>query len=472
MRSSDRAAARERRVAVRLAIDLGKAEREGAAGLRRRQDARLASLVAHARVYSPYFRRAYAGLAYSPVTLSDLPVTAKPDLMAQFDDWVTDRRVTRDLLDAFVADPTLSGVRFLDRYFVCRSSGTTGRPGIFVADRRAIAALYAVYAFTGSRLLRRARWRRLLAAGMRQARLVGTGGHFAGAGLVDLTQHDGTQVFGQHLVVSVQQPLAETVAQLNEFDPAILMGYPSAIRQLVHERSAGRLRIQPGLIGTGGETVSIDERRQMATAFGAPVIDGYASSECLLMGVTCRQEWLHYRSDWMILEPVDADHAPVSPGQPSHTVLLTDLSNRVQPIIRYDLGDSVLVRPDRCGCGSVLPAMRVVGRRDDVLRFAGDGGEVEVLPLAITADLETVRGLDQVQLLQVSPTRLSVRLHCEDRERREVVWQQVAALLRSFLDRQGLTNVVVALDDQRPEPLGASGKFRQVIGATASPRTQ
>jgi phenylacetate-CoA ligase len=460
--------ARHGGMAVRIAIDLWRAEREGVAGLRRRQAARLASLVAHARVYSPYFRRAYAGLGYGPVALSDLPVTAKSELMAHFDEWVTDRRVTRDVLDAFVADPTLSGVRFLDQYFVCRSSGTTGSPGIFVADRYAITVLYATYVFAALRLLRRSRWRRLIAGRMRQARLVGTGGHFAGAGMVALGQRDGTRMSARERVFSVQQPLADMVAELNAFDPAIVMGYPSAIRQLARERSAGRLRIRPALIGTGGETVSIAERRQMARAFNAPVADGYATSECLMLATTCRDEWLHYRDDWMILEPVDEDHRPVPPGQPSHTVLLTDLSNRVQPIIRYDIGDSVLVRPDRCGCGSVLPAVRVVGRRDDVLRFAADGRVVEVLPLAITAELEAVSGLERIQLVQSDPRRLTVRLLCGDGAREEAVWQHVAAVLRSFLRQQGLEHVVVALDDQRPDPLGASGKFRQVIGATGT----
>lgn len=89
----------------------------------------LASLVAHARVYSPYFRELYSGLAFGPVTLTDLPVTHKPELMARFGEWVTDRQIRLDDLEAFAADPTLSGVRFLDEYFVCRSSGTTGHPG-------------------------------------------------------------------------------------------------------------------------------------------------------------------------------------------------------------------------------------------------------------------------------------------------------------------------------------------------------
>jgi hypothetical protein len=112
-----------------VVADLWKAEAEGTAGLLRRRDERLASLVAHARVYSPYFREAYSGLGFGPVTLTELPVTHKPELMERFDDWVTDRRIRRDDLEAFIGDPSLSGVPFLDDYFVCRSSGTTAIRG-------------------------------------------------------------------------------------------------------------------------------------------------------------------------------------------------------------------------------------------------------------------------------------------------------------------------------------------------------
>lgn len=55
-------------------------------------------------------------------------------------------------------------------------------------------------------------------------------------------------------------------------------------------------------------------------------------------------------ADWVLLEPVDERHRPTPPGVPSHTVLLTNLANRVQPLIRYDLGDSVTLLDRPCQC--------------------------------------------------------------------------------------------------------------------------
>ncbi len=55
----------------------------------------------------------------------------------------------------------------------------------------------------------------------------------------------------------------------------------------------------------------------------------------------CAHGLFHVNSDWYILEPVDEDYRPVAPDVGSHTVLITNLANRVQPLIRYDLGDRV-----------------------------------------------------------------------------------------------------------------------------------
>ena len=60
----------------------------------RRQRARLQELVRHARTASPYYRSLYRNVPSGPVHLASLPVVYKRDLMAHFDDWVTDPDIT------------------------------------------------------------------------------------------------------------------------------------------------------------------------------------------------------------------------------------------------------------------------------------------------------------------------------------------------------------------------------------------
>lgn len=93
---------------------------------------RLNEIVAFARANSPYYRDLYRDL---PARVEDsrlLPVTDKKQLVARFDDWVTDREVTLEKVRAFIAKPELVGENFLGKYLVGTTSGTTGTPGIFL----------------------------------------------------------------------------------------------------------------------------------------------------------------------------------------------------------------------------------------------------------------------------------------------------------------------------------------------------
>lgn len=61
-----------------------------------------------------------------------------------------------------------------------------------------------------------------------------------------------------------------------------------------------------------------------------------------------QQGRLRVNADWVILEPVDADHRPLPNSQVSHTTLLTNLANPAQPLIRFDIGDRILIESEAC----------------------------------------------------------------------------------------------------------------------------
>jgi phenylacetate-CoA ligase len=209
---------------------------------------------------------------------------------------------------------------------------------------------------------------------------------------------------------SALSPLPELVRELNAFRPTSLVGYPTLIRLLMQEHVAGRLTIEPELVTTEGEWLSPATRVQIEVTFHCTVRDNYGASEFLVIASDCGHGWCHVNSDWVVLEPVDRVYLPVAstpPAQASHTVLLTNLANRVQPIIRYDLGDSVTVSADPCSCGSPyppFPAIRVEGRRDDIMYAqAADGRMVPLLPLALVSMAEETPGVKRFQIVQVDP---------------------------------------------------------------------
>lgn len=449
---------------IAVVIDLLRARHGGGAGIAERQQQRLSALIAHARTNSVFYQRLYAGVPTQPM-LVDLPPVTKRQLMSSFDEWVCDPEITLARVREFIAGPSPVGTAFLDRYFVCSTSGTTGHPGLFVHDRRACIVYEAMSVPIDLAWLSGWQWVRMLQRRARWAVVVGTGGHFAGEGWIAYLARRHWWRRGSWRSFSLQMPLAQLVAELNDFGPVILTSYPSALELLAAEQSAGRLRVNPAIVELGGESVDAAGRARIRAAFGETVVhDAYAASECLLIAFDCREGWLHVNADWAILEPVESDYSPTPPGRRSHTVLLTNLANRVAPIIRYDLGDSVTARTDRCPCGSPLPAIRVEGRRDDVLHLQSPGGEsIAVLPLAVGSVIDEVPGVYRSQLVQTGASEVMLRLQIQPGARPEQVWDRVCAALSDYLAAQGLSGVSVTRDSEPPRSSPTSGKFRQVI---------
>ena len=127
---------------------------DGDGGRRRRHVADLESLLPEyqdrmevAVERSPWHRERLARAGIDPRRLTDvdvdrLPVMTKDDLMESFDDIVTDRRLSRELCERHLAEPS-GDAYLLDEYRVVASGGSSGRRGVFVYGWRAWAICYA-----------------------------------------------------------------------------------------------------------------------------------------------------------------------------------------------------------------------------------------------------------------------------------------------------------------------------------------
>ncbi|MFD1536253.1 phenylacetate--CoA ligase family protein [Nonomuraea guangzhouensis] len=445
-----------------LAREARRAMREGPAAIARRQRAHLVEMVAYARANSPYYRELYRDLPEQVDDPTLLPVTNKKLLMGRFDDWVTDREVTLERVQAFVSDPALVGERFCGKYLVATTTGTSGVRGIFLIDQRSMA----VETSLGSRASAGVGVGdviRTLARAGRSAIMSAPGGHFLSAAGTARFQRDSPLLGRAMRTFSIHQPMPELTAELDRYNPAILVGFLSMLTLLAGEQEAGRLSIHPVLIIVGGETATAADLERLATAFGAKVRVAYAATECGFLSVGCRHGWYHVNSDWAVLEPVDADHQLVAPGELSHTVLLSNLVNRVQPILRYDLGDSVLLRPDPCPCGSPLPAIQVRGRAADMLTFpTGRGENISISPMAFGTLLDRAPGIEQFQIVQTEPTTLRVRLRPEDGADAERVWQAVRGEITHLLTEHKVGDVTLERAEEPPQQ-APGGKYRRII---------
>ncbi|MCC6198001.1 MAG: phenylacetate--CoA ligase family protein [Burkholderiales bacterium] len=427
----------------------------GVAAIAAAREQRLAERLAQARMHSPYYRRAWHTLPAGPLALTDLPVVTKAQLMTAFDDWCTDRAIAWRDVEAFIAARAHIGERFRGRYAVWTSSGTTGAPGVFVQDPGALAVYDALVSvqLVGPAL---GDWSAAARRG-RAALVTADSDHFAG--IAFWRRQAQRKPWLDMRTFPVAAPLATIVAGLNDYDPAFLASYPTMLTLLAGEQGAGRLRLSLTGMWCGGETLSAAARIAIEDTFGCPLANEYGASECLSIGYACRHGAMHVNADWVVLEPVDRDYRPTPPGELSHTVLLTNLANAVQPIIRYDLGDRVRMRATPCPCGNALPALEIEGRTDDILSLtAGDGTRVKLVPLAIATVVEDAARIYRFQIVQSAPDALCLRLSHADRVRNPAALRA----LRAYLDAQGLANVTVRLDEAEPGE-ARDGKLRQVV---------
>ncbi len=209
--------------------------------------------------------------------------------------------------------------------------------------------------------------------------------------------------------------------RLHAFRPAYLYTYPSAAHRLANEvldRGADPPRGLKVVVLTGEPPYAF-QRRQIQAAFGCPVTVEYGSSEVGCMAFECPHGTLHVMSENVYLE-----QGP-EPGLGNAAALVvTQLHNRVFPLLRYRLGDLGVVRPPTCPCGRGFPEVQVVGRTDEVLTGGG-----EVLPARGVLDRvfdllpDPLQG--RVRLRHPAPGRVVVEIHegvdAELRRARDVV---------------------------------------------------
>jgi phenylacetate-coenzyme A ligase PaaK-like adenylate-forming protein len=393
---------------LRASRKLAEVERWPRERIDRLQRERLDALARYASEHSPFWRER---LPRGRVELSAVPILTKAQMMERFDDLVTDPRLRiRELLGHLEAirDDAL----YLGRYRVMTTSGSSGRKGVFVYDRAGWASIASMF-------LRRSDW-----VGVRprlpRLRLAIIGGgsptHMSqrGSRSLDVGIH-------RLCALAVTQPLEELVERLNSFRPQFMNTYPSTGAVLAEEQLSGRLRLDLEGLTTNSEPLTPSLRERLELAFGVRPTDFYATTEGLY-GQECEMGSMHLFDDMCIVENVDEDGDPVPPGEAGSRLLLTNLFNRVQPLIRFEIADMVSVDPEPCPCGRALMRLRSLeGRAEDVLHLRG----VAIHPLQfamVTADPD-VREFQVVQqgdslLLRVAlrdgaagaPERLGSRL--------------------------------------------------------------
>lgn len=300
----------------------------------------------------------------TPAEIRTIPPMTKHDVMEHWDAIVTDPNVTLAEAEAHLTSVTADAY-FRDEYHVIASGGSSGRRGVFVYDWHGWAVSYLGTA-------------RGLVATMHRMQ-VDPNGVFATVS-ADLATHATAAIAQTFADVTrpivrapATLPVSEVVSILNQAQPLVLHAYPSMLPALCEEARHGRLRIAPTLIWSTSEPLMPDVRLAAETMWRCAVLNGWAASESIGGAFSCGSgAGFHIGEDLNIIELVDEAGHPAARGERAAKILMTNLYNRILPLIRYEISDEFQIAADPCACGSAyLKARDLVGRHDEIFEYRG-----------------------------------------------------------------------------------------------------
>jgi len=418
------------------------------------QQQRLQKLVQYVKANSPYFAQKYAELGDS-FTLQDLPVTNKVELMSRFNEWMTDRDITLEKVEHFMDNKDNIGRKMDDKYLVNTTSGSTGNPAVVLYDETTMNVVSAIAVLRS--FARAEDMKKFLKKGKKTVGLFADGGFYLGCGTVRYNQLRMPWKKDQ-IIIDVRKSTEEIVARLNDFQPVMLGGYPTALELLIDEQKSGRLQIEPVIIMTGGEYLGDALRQQLAETFNCYVQTNYSCTEGGTVACECREGHFHINEDWVIVEAVDEQNNAVPYGHVAHKLLLTNLFNYTQPFIRYELTDQAILHNEPCPCGKNTMWLEVEGRTDDILTFEHDK---KIAPLSLYALLKEVHSIKRFQLIQHNERLLELRINADNKE---TAFVEAKLTLLQYFQQQGIETEIY-LSQEEPQSHPQSGKFKHIYKA-------
>jgi phenylacetate-CoA ligase len=422
------------------------------------REKKLRKILLFAYKNSDFYNRTFKEAGITEKEIKYLPLSAFPTidksiLLKNFDEIVTTDDLKQEELRRFDEGQSTDRKPYKGKYHVVHSSGSTGKPGYFVYDEEAWSDMLlgiiraALWNMTMKEILK------LLAKSPRIVYIAATDGRYGGAMAVG----DGIEgVRASLLNLDIKTPLDEWVHQIEEFNPDMIIGYPSAIKILGELIEKRKVEMDVFRIVSCGESLGAGLRRYLEEVFRAEVINFYGASESLALGVDSNG------NDGMLLFD-DMNFIEIEDDK----MYLTSLYNFAQPLIRYQLSDTLtLQEPDEESNYPFTKAVGLLGRNEDILWFEDGKGKREFLhPLAVEG--LCIEGLKDYQFRQVNEDTFEMYAEIDDTASKERIRAEILSAMRTILEEKNLEYVHFYLDFVGEiQPDKNTGKKRLIIKKT------
>lgn len=196
-----------------------------------------------------------------------------------------------------------------------------------------------------------------------------------------------------------QKYLKYYVEDLINFQPKYFVGFPSTILEIAKYGIANNYEYPKGVtkaIFPTAETITSEMREKIELFFHAKLYDQYASSEGAPFIFECVNGNLHLELQSGVFEVLDDNSEPAQSGR----LVVTSFTTEATPLIRYDIGDSIILEDETkiCNCGNNNPLVKkILGRIDDYV-YSPETGKINLGNVSNT--LKDTEGILKFQAVQ------------------------------------------------------------------------
>ena len=209
---------------------------------------------------------------------------------------------------------------------------------------------------------------------------------------------------------------------------------------------------------TSSEKLTAEMRKVLEEVYRCKVFDSWSGMEYCGLISECEHGSLHISPDAGIIEVLDDNLQPTPIGEIG-TVYCTGFLNYDQPLIRYKIGDQIVLSNKQCACGRQMPVVEeIVGRIEDVV-YGKDGREM-VRFHGIFVGLKTVK---LAQVIQHSLETITKKIVPDNQlavEEKKIIVARV---------QSQLGDVEVVIEEVDDIPKTNNGKIKAVISTVKKP---
>lgn len=258
---------------------------------------------------------------------------------------------------------------------------------------------------------------------------------------------------------------------INNVMPVQMLAYADAAYELARFIDREGLFIySPKAVMTSAGTLTGGMRETIARVFRTHVFNRYGTRE--VGDIACMCECgigLHVNPYTHHVEVLRQDGTPCERGEPGE-IVVTCLSNKAMPLLRYKIGDTGVMATGGCNCGRAWPLLsEVSGRMVDIFRRA-DGTLVSPEYFLHTIGVHFRDNLPSIELFQViqeDTDLVKIRVKRQQHQESDNVFnvgenKVLAAIVAAVMGESCRLEIECVKEIARD----ASGKFRYVINNT------